>query len=126
MSEKPKPANGLERIYKAFFYSLSGFNLAFRDEAAFRQELVLVIILSPVCLLMPLPVWLKAMILFSHLLILIVELLNTAIESIVDMASPDFHLDAKKAKDTGSSAVLLSLVLAGGLWLYALYALLMR
>ncbi len=121
MSEKPLPEKGLKRICKAFFYSLSGFKLAFCDEAAFRQELLLVIILSPLCLFLSIPVWLKVMILSSHVLILIVELLNTAVESVVDKASPEFHLDAKKAKDTGSSAVLLTLVLTGGLWVYAIY-----
>ena len=124
MSEKPTPARGLERIFRAFGYSMSGFRLAYRGEAAFRQELALVMVLSPVCLLLPLPVWLKALILFSHILILIVELLNTAIESVVDLGSPEFNTDAKKAKDTGSGAVLLSLLLTGGLWLYALYLLL--
>ena len=123
MSEKPKPAIGLERVWKAFFYSISGFKLAFKDEAAFRQELLLVLVLSSLCLFLPLPIWLKALILFSHVLILIVELLNTAVESIVDMVSPEFHLDAKKAKDTGSSAVLLALMLTGGLWIYAIYLL---
>ena len=123
MDEKPKPATGITRIYKALFYSYSGFKYAFRDEAAFRQELVLILILSPICLSLEIPIWLKAMILMSHILILIVELLNTAVESIVDMTSPEFHPDAKKAKDTGSSAVLLSLVLAGGLWAYAVFEL---
>ena len=125
MSEKPQPASGLERICKAFTYSLSGFNLAFRDEAAFRQELILVSVLTVVCLLVSLPVWLKAMILFSHVLIVIVELLNTAIESIVDKTTPEFHPDAKKAKDVGSSAVLLALTLTAFLWFYAVYLLLM-
>ncbi len=119
MSEKPEPAKGITRIWKAFFYSLSGFKLALRDEAAFRQELLLVTILTPLCLILDLPIWLKALILFSHVLVLIVELLNTAVESIVDKTSPEFHEDAKKAKDTGSAAVLLSLFLTGGLWLYA-------
>ena len=124
MSEKPQPAVGLERIYKAFTYSLSGFRLAFRDEAAFRQELALVLVLTVVCLILSLPDWLKIMILMSHVIILIVELLNTAIESIVDKASPEFHPDAKKAKDAGSCAVLLSLILTGILWFYAVYLLL--
>ena len=124
MSEKPESAKGITRIWKAFFYSLSGFKLAFRDEAAFRQELVLVAVLTPLCLILDLPIWLKALILSSHVLILIVELLNTAVESIVDKASPEFHHDAKKAKDTASSAVLLSLVLTAGLWIYACYLLL--
>ena len=121
MSEKPQPTTGLVRIYRAFYYSLSGFKLAFREEAAFRQELCLVLILTPLCLILTLPIWLKSMILFSHVLILIVELLNTAIESIVDLASPQFHSDAKKAKDTGSSAVLLCLLLTAVLWCYAIY-----
>lgn len=122
--EKPQPVTGISRIWKALFYSLSGFRLAFRDEAAFRQELLLVSVLTIACLLLPLELWLKAMILVSHALVLIVELLNTAVESIVDMASPEFHPDAKKAKDTGSSAVLLALLLTGGLWIYAICSLL--
>lgn len=123
MSEKPIPAQGLERIFRAFGYSMSGFKLAFRGEAAFRQELLLVLALSMICLILGLPVWLKALILASHLLVLIVELLNTAIESVVDLTSPDFNANAKKAKDTGSCAVLLSLLLTGSLWFYALYLL---
>lgn len=124
MPDKPVPATGLMRICSAFFYSLSGFRQAFRDEAAFRQEVALVLVLSPLCLVLALPDWLKAMILFSHALVLIVELLNTAVESIVDMVSPEFHADAKKAKDTGSCAVLLCFLLTGGLWCYAIYLLL--
>lgn len=121
MSEKPQATTGLERIHKAFFYSLSGLKLAFRDEAAFRQELLAVLILSPLCLILTLPVWLKFMILLSHMLLLIVELINTAIESIVDLASPQIHPDAKKAKDTGSAAVLLCIVISATLWCYAIY-----
>ena len=123
MSEKPTPALGLERIYKALGYSLSGLKLAFRGEAAFRQELALVMVLSTICVILAVPVWLKVLILSSHVLVLIVELLNTAIESIVDLASPEFHADAKKAKDTGSCAVLFSLLLTGALWCYAIYLL---
>lgn len=122
--EKPQPVTGISRIWRALFYSLSGFRLAFRDEAAFRQELLLVSVLTIACLLLPLESWLKVMILTSHVVVLIVELLNTAVESIVDMASPEFHPDAKKAKDTGSSAVLLALLLTGGLWIYAICSLL--
>ena len=125
MSEptKPVPATGILRVWKALFYSISGFKLAFREEAAFRQELLLVAILTPLCLVLPLEAWLKVVIIFSHVVVLITELLNTAVESIVDKASPEFHPDAKKAKDTGSSAVLLSLFLTAGLWIYAVYTL---
>jgi len=115
----PVPVQGIKRVWKALFYSLSGFQLAYRDEAAFRQELFLVVILTVVCILLPLEAWLKVSIMLSHGLVLITELLNTAIEAIVDKASPEFSEDAKKAKDTASAAVLLSLILAGGIWLYA-------
>ena len=121
--DKPKTETGLLRIWKAFFYSLSGFKLAFRDEAAFRQELLLAAVLTPLCLYLPLEHWIKVAIICSHVLVLIVELLNTAVESVVDIASPEYHHDAKKAKDTGSSAVLLSLFLTSGLWVYAIWTL---
>ena len=114
---------GLSRIWKALFYSLSGFMSAFRDEAAFRQELLLVIVLTLICLYLPFETGIRAMLICSHVIVLIVELLNTAIESVVDRASPEFHPDAKKAKDTASAAVLLSLVLSGGLWCYAIWTL---
>ena len=119
-SEKPAPATGLSRIWRAFFYSIDGFKLAFRDEAAFRQELLLVGILSIVCFVLPLEPWVRVAIMVSHGLVLITELLNTAVESVVDRASPEFHQDAKKAKDTASSAVLLSLIVSGGVWIYAI------
>lgn len=122
--EKPIRVTGLTRVWKAFFYSISGLKLALRDEAAFRQELFLVLIMSGICLYLPLAPWLTVTILFSHALVLIVELLNTAVESIVDLASPEFHDGAKKAKDTASAAVLLSLVLGSSLWFYALVSLL--
>ena len=118
--ELPKRASGVKRIWNAFFYSVSGFKLAFRDEAAFRQELLLVVLLTPVCLFLPIEIWLKVSILFSHVLILVSELLNTAVEAIVNKTSPEYHEEAKKAKDTGSAAVLLCLMFSGGLWAYAI------
>ena len=117
----PAPAKGLKRVWKALFYSLSGFKLAYRDEAAFRQELLLVVILTIVCIVLPVEAWLKVSIMVSHGLVLITELLNTAIEAIVDKASPEFSEEAKKAKDTASAAVLLSLILSGGIWIYAVF-----
>ena len=115
----PAPTQGIKRVWKALFYSSSGFQQAYRDEAAFRQELFLVVILTVLCVVLPLEAWLKVSIMMSHGLVLITELLNTAIEAIVDKASPEFSEDAKKAKDTASAAVLLSLILSGGIWLYA-------
>ena len=123
-TEKPEPVTGMLRIWKALFYSISGFKLAFRDEAAIRQELLLVSVLTIASFVLPLEPWLRVAILFSHVIVLIAELLNTAVESIVDRASPEFHQDAKKAKDTGAGAVLLSLLMSGGIWVYAIFTLL--
>lgn len=119
----PKRAAGIARIYNAFFYSLSGLRKAYADEAAFRQELWLAIALTGLCLILPLESWLRIILVLSHVLVLITELLNTAVEAVVNKASPEYHEEAKKAKDTGSSAVLLSLFLAFGLWGYALWTL---
>ncbi|MXZ80574.1 MAG: diacylglycerol kinase [Gammaproteobacteria bacterium] len=124
MSKKiPRCATGLKRIYKAFLYSLSGLKLAYKDEAAFRQELLLAVVLTVLCLVLPLESWLRIALISSHALVLITELLNTAVEAVVNKTSPEYHEDAKKAKDTGSSAVLIALFLAAGLWCYALWTL---
>lgn len=119
----PRRATGLKRIYKAFFYSLSGLKLAYKDEAAFRQELLLAAVLTVLCLVLPLESWLRIALVSSHALVLITELLNTAVEAVVNKVSPEYNEDAKKAKDTGSSAVLIALSLAAGLWCYALWTL---
>ncbi len=111
------------RLWRALSHSMSGFRAAWREEAAFRLEIVLAALLSAVCLYLPFDTWLKAVILFSHALVLVTELLNTAVEAVVDMITREFHRDAKKAKDTGSAAVLMSLILSAGLWGYALFGL---
>ena len=116
----PKRVTGIKRIYRAFLYSISGLRIAVKDEPAFRQELILVAALSILCLFLPLENWLRIALIVSHMVVLITELLNTAVESAVNRISPEFHEQAKKAKDTGSSAVLLSLLLASIIWLYAL------
>ncbi len=118
--KQPEPANGLSRIWKALCYSLSGIRLAARDEAAFRQEILLVAVLSVVCLFLPIERWLMGLLLLSHILVLIVELVNTAVEAVVDHTFPGLHEAAKKAKDCASAAVLLSLLSSAGIWSYAL------
>ena len=97
--------------------------MAFRDEVSFRQELILAAALTGLCLVLPLEPWLQIVLIISHVIVLITELLNTAVEAVVNKTSPEYHEDAKKAKDTGSAAVLLSLLLVSGLWLYALWTL---
>ena len=98
-------------------YSLSGLAAAARHEDAFRQELILVAVLTPIAL------WLgntgaeRALLIGSLILVLIVELLNSAVEAAVDRISFENHRLAKRAKDIGSAAVMLSLANAGIVWL---------
>jgi diacylglycerol kinase (ATP) len=124
MSEKPSPKTGLARILAAAGYSAAGFRTAWRHEAAFRQELLLAAILLGLLCLLPLPLGYKALLFAATILPVIIELLNSALEAVVDLVSPDFHLLAKRAKDLGSAAVLLSLLLALALWGLALLQLL--
>ncbi|MDR3631521.1 MAG: diacylglycerol kinase [Desulfocapsaceae bacterium] len=111
-----KKKTGIARLQAAFGYSLEGLRAAFREEAAFRQETILYILFLPLLYLLPVPHIFKALLLLANTVVLIVELLNSAIEAIVDLASPDHHRLAKQAKDMGSAAVLISLLLALALW----------
>jgi diacylglycerol kinase (ATP) len=111
---KSKP--GLTRIVNALGYSIKGLVAAFRHEAAFRQELFLVAIALPLGLYLGESGVERALLSGSLLLVLIVELLNSAVEAIVDKTSPEFHDLAGRAKDLGSAAVMTSLVLAGVVW----------
>jgi len=111
---------GLTRIISAFFYSLDGLRSAFRNEEAFRQELYLYLCLLPVIFLVQVPILYKLLLVSVNTLVLIVELLNSAVESIVDMVTPEYHALAKRAKDMGSAAVLLSTTLAGCMWIIAI------
>jgi diacylglycerol kinase (ATP) len=116
MNRKPTTKTGIARIWAAFFYSLSGLRFAVSNEAAFRQEACIVAVLLVVLLFLPLSLLWKGLLFFATTSVLIVELLNAAIESVVDIASPEYHELAKRAKDLGSAAVLLSIVFAIVLW----------
>ena len=116
MDRKPKAKTGIARIWAAFFYSLNGLRFAIRNEAAFRQETCIIVVLLIVLLFLPLSFLWKGLLFFASIVIIIVELLNSAIESVVDMTSPEYHILAKRAKDLGSAAVLISIVLAIVLW----------
>ena len=105
------------RVIRALQYSEQGLRSAWRDEAAFRQELVLVMFLAPITLWLGLPVLDTVLLLALMGLVLVAELLNSGLEAIVDMASPGIHALAGKAKDCGSSAVMVSLFILGGAWL---------
>jgi len=122
VAESPhKGKTGLARIWNAFYYSLDGLSAAFRHEDAFRQEVFLAAILIPAALFMPVAATGKALMVASVLLVLIVELLNSAVEAAVDRISLENHLLAKRAKDIGSAAVFISLVNVPVVWLLVLF-----
>ncbi|OOE50472.1 diacylglycerol kinase [Salinivibrio kushneri] len=108
---------GMQRIFKATEFSIQGLKAAWKNEAAFRQEVVLVLILVPFALLMSIPLLTKLILIGSLLLILIVELINSAIEAVVDRVGKEHHELSGQAKDIGSAAVLLTLILAVVTWL---------
>lgn len=116
-----KGRTGIDRVLRAAGYSVDGLRAAYRGESAFRQEFWLA------TLLLPLAFWLGrdwiqvALLAGSVMLVLIVELLNSAIEATVDRVSLELHELSKRAKDFGSAAVLLSLLLVGGIWSTALW-----
>ncbi|MBK6356389.1 MAG: diacylglycerol kinase [Betaproteobacteria bacterium] len=116
-NESPfKGKTGLRRVWNALTYSLAGLKAAYLCEDAFRQEVILAALLIPVALLLPVP-WLgRGLMIASVLLVLIVELLNSAIEAVVDRVSLENHRLAKRAKDIGSAAVLVSLILVMVVW----------
>lgn len=105
-----KGKTGLRRIWNAFNYSLAGLRAAYRHEDAFRQEVWLALILIPAALLIPATAVGHAVMIASVLLVLIVELLNSAIEAAIDRISLDHHRLSKRAKDIGSAAVLIALL----------------
>lgn len=117
-----KGKTGLRRLINAFGYSMHGLRAAYRLEDAFRQEVVLAALLIPVALLLSVEASARALLLASVMLVLIVELLNSAIEAAVDRISLDDHELAKVAKDIGSAAVLLSLACMSMVWIVVLLA----
>jgi len=111
-----KGKTGLRRIWNAFHYSLEGFAAAYRNEDAFRQEVLLGAVLLPLAALAPVGLLGKALMIGSMFLVLIVELINSAIEAAVDRISLENHRLAKRAKDIGSAAVMLSLLNRAVVW----------
>ncbi len=116
-----KAAQGAHHIVDATRFSVKGIVATAKTEAAFRQELFVAIILIPTACFLPVGAVNRILMITSLLLILLVELLNSALESIVDMVSPDYHKLAGKAKDCGSAAVMFSLFIAGVVWALSLW-----
>lgn len=120
MTKKPKKNSGIIRILYAFMYTFNGLRYAIMNESAFRQEVIVFVIALIAILFMPLSAILKLLLLVTSIIVLIVELLNSAIEAVVDKASPEYNELAKQAKDMGSAAVFLSFTAAGVVWIYAI------
>ena len=126
MNHVPSKKTGLSRVWAAFLNSLNGFRFAVKNEEAFRQEVVLYVLLLVLLFFLPIPILFKAILLIANTIVLLIELINSAIEAIVDMVSPEYNELAKYAKDLGSAAVLVSLILAIVLWGLAVYSIFMN
>ena len=120
--DKPASKKGLARLLGAFHNSLKGIGSCYRKEEAFRQETIVFFLLLPVILLLPVTPTLKLLLFAVNSLVLIVELLNSAVEAVVDKVSPGYDELAGRAKDMGSAAVLISLIIGAAFWGYALYS----
>ena len=119
--EEFKGKQGLTRLINALGYSRDGLAAAWKNEAAFREEVLLAAIAIPLAIVLGKTGIERALLIGAILLILIVEILNSGLEAVVDKASPEKHELAKRAKDMGSAAVLLSLVNAAVIWACVLW-----
>lgn len=114
-------ATGFKRVWNATKYSLHGIKAAWQNEAAFRQEVVLLVLFTVLAFWLPVEKVERILLIGSLVIVLIAELLNSAIEAIVDRVGSGFHELSGRAKDIGSAAVFLSLCLAGFVWIYILF-----
>ncbi|QLE85805.1 MULTISPECIES: diacylglycerol kinase [Shewanella] len=121
---KPKNNHGLKRVIRATGFSVQGLKQAWSSEAAFRQEVLLAAIMLPIALLLNIDTSERILLIGSVFLVLIVELLNSAIEAVVDRVGDEIHPLSGQAKDVASAAVFLSLMLCGITWLMVIIPLL--
>ena len=112
---------GILRVLYATYYSLKGLRAAFLSEAAVRQEIFAILIMTPVAFFIDVTHVERILLMISLLIVLITELLNTAIEKLCDHVSTDIHLLIGRAKDIGSAAVFISLMMAGFTWISILW-----
>ena len=116
-----KKKTGITRVLFAFKNSGKGFKFLIKNEAAFQQELALAVLLAPLSFIISQNLTELALLLITLAIVLIVEVLNTAVEAVVDRIGLEHHELSGLAKDLGSAAVLISLLLAAGVWLAFLW-----
>jgi diacylglycerol kinase (ATP) len=126
MADHPEPISefkskrGVKRIFNACFYSLEGLKSAWKSEHAFRQEVAVAVPAAILALSLPVPALQKLLLIAVLVLVLVVELINSAIEAAVDRISLERHPLSKNAKDFGSAAVCLAMMMAAATWLVVL------
>ena len=113
---KPENNHGIKRVIRATGFSMKGLKAAWVHEAAFRQELMLAIVMLPIAVFVDITTLEKLLLIFSLFIVLIVELLNSAIEAVVDRIGDEIHTLSGQAKDIASAAVFMSLALGGITW----------
>ena len=109
-------AKGLKRLINACFFSMAGFKATWQHEEAFRQEVVLLLVTTPLALWLAPGAIEKVLLIGSVVLVLLVELLNSAVEAVVDRVGLEHHELSGRAKDIGSAAVMLALIWAAATW----------
>jgi diacylglycerol kinase (ATP) len=121
MTNPYKGRTGFDRVVRATGYSIAGLQIAYRGESAFRQEFWAAVVLVPLAFWVG-RTWVETgMLIGSVMVMLIVELLNSAVEAAIDRVSFELHDLSKRAKDMASAAVMLSVMLCGGVWIAALW-----
>ena len=127
IDQNPHKGNrGLVRAWHAAKNSWRGLVFAFKEESAFRQELSLFIVLTPIALVLPVTLFEKAVLICSLVLVMAVELLNSSVEAAIDRISFEHHDLSKRAKDFGSAAVMLALLISFILWVCVCLPLFMK
>ena len=118
---KPENNHGLKRVFRATGFSIKGLKAAWKHEAAFRQEAVLALAMLPITLLANVSTTERVLLIMSVMIVLIVELLNSAIEAVVDRVGDEIHPLSGQAKDIASAAVFMSLILCAITWAIVLW-----
>ena len=119
---KPENNHGIKRVFRATGFSMKGLKAAWIHEAAFRQELLLACLMLPIALFVDISTVERLLLILTLFIVLIVELLNSAVEAVVDRVGDEIHVLSGQAKDIASAAVFMSLALCGITWVVVLSA----